>query len=72
MLNKFCIKLLFFSIVIPLITSPLYAVSAAVKSQDDYVYLLRQLRDVQIVVNNFANEDQKKKFTEVKEDFRKA
>lgn len=72
MLNKFCIKLLFLSIVIPLITSPLYAVSAAVKSQDDYVYLLRQLRDVQIVVNNFANEDQKKKFTEVKEDFRKA
>jgi len=70
--NKFLFKLLLFLIAISFFTNPAFAVSPAAKSQDDYVYLLRQLRDIQIMVSNFANEDQKKKFTEVKDDFRSA
>lgn len=72
MLKKFNINLLLFLLTIACIITPAYAVSPAVKSQDDYVYLLRQLRDIQVMVNNFANEDQKKKFEEVKDDFRSA
>jgi hypothetical protein len=49
-----------------------YSISASEKSQDDYVLLLYHIRNVQVMINNFANEDQKKKYAEISADFRTA
>jgi hypothetical protein len=49
-----------------------YAISAAVLSNHDYVLTLGIIRDMQIMIDNFGTSDQKKKFDEIKTAFRKA
>lgn len=53
-------------------TSSAFAISAAVKSQQDYVLTLDSLREVNIMVENFGTDIQKKKFEDLKALFRKA
>ncbi len=52
--------------------NPLFALSTSAKSQDDYIYLMHHLRDVQVMIENFANDEQKKKYEEISSDFRNA
>ena len=49
-----------------------FALSTAAKSEDDYVYLMHHLRDVQVMIENFANDQQKQKYADVTSDFRNA
>jgi hypothetical protein len=51
---------------------PLFALSTSAKSQDDYMYLMHHLRDVQVMIENFATDEQKKKYEEISSDFRNA
>jgi hypothetical protein len=51
---------------------PTYAVAPSVKSQEDYIYLLGLLRNTQVMIANFANDDQKKKYNEINTEFRNA
>ncbi len=51
---------------------PAYAVAPSVKSQEDYIYLLGLLRNTQVMISNFANDDQKKKYNEINTEFRNA
>ncbi len=53
-------------------SNPVYSLSTSAKSQDDYIYLMHHLRDVQVMIENFANEDQRKKYEEISSDFRNA
>jgi hypothetical protein len=50
----------------------LFALSAAVKSQNDYVASLDNLRDLRIIIENFGTEDQKKKFEEIRALFKQS
>ncbi len=50
-------------------SAPSYAVSAAVKTQNDYIYSLDHLRNVRIIVENYGNEDQKKQYDDIKIQF---
>jgi hypothetical protein len=43
-----------------------FALSAAAKSQIDYVFMLSTIRDMNIMVDNFGNEEQKKKFEDIR------
>lgn len=49
-----------------------YSISASVKSQYDYIYTLDHLRNIRIMIENFANEEQKKKYEEIKSLFQSA
>lgn len=49
-----------------------HALSTAAKSADDYVYLMHHLRDVQIIIDNFANDQQRQKYTDITNDFKNA
>lgn len=43
-----------------------FALSAVAKSQNDYIFLLSTLRDMNIMVDNFGTEDQKKRFEDIR------
>jgi hypothetical protein len=47
-----------------------FAVSAAEKSMQDYVYTLNIIREMTIMVGNFGTDDQKKKFEDTKTAFK--
>ena len=49
-----------------------YAVSAAVKSQEDYVNTLDTIRDLRIIVENFGTEEQKKKYEDIRSLFKQS
>lgn len=66
------VKLLLVAIITTSASNFLFALSTSVKSQDDYIYLMHHLRDVQVMIENFANDDQKKKYEEISNDFRNA
>ena len=55
-----------------LIPQSAFALSAAVKSQNDYVKTLDSLRDLRIIVENFGSDDQKKRYEEVKALFKQS
>jgi hypothetical protein len=46
--------------------SGLYALSAVAKSQNDYVFMLSTLRDMNIMVDNFGTDEQKKRFDDIR------
>jgi hypothetical protein len=50
----------------------LFATSAAIKSQNDYVMMLTMIREMRIMVENFGTDDQKKKFDDIKALFKKS
>jgi hypothetical protein len=47
-----------------------FAISAAEKSMQDYVYTLTLIRDMAIMVENFGTDDQKKKFEDIRTAFK--
>jgi len=47
-----------------------FAISAAEKSTQDYVFTLNLIRDMTIMIENFGTDDQKKKFDDVKTSFK--
>jgi len=49
-----------------------YALSTAAKSENDYVYLMHHLRDVQVMIENFATDQQRQKYNDITGDFRNA
>ncbi len=68
-------RFLYFAATALMITSlgsPSYALSTAAKSENDYVYLMRHLRDVQVVIENFASEQQRKKYEDITGEYRNA
>ncbi len=52
--------------------STLLAVSSAVKSQEDYVFTLDVMRSLKVIVENFGDPDQLKKYDEIKSQFTSA
>jgi hypothetical protein len=52
--------------------NPVFAVSAAVKSHEDYNLTLDKLRMIRVIVDNFGNEEQKTKYEEIKSLFNRA
>jgi hypothetical protein len=49
-----------------------HALSTAAKSENDYIYLMHHLRDVQVMIDNFASDQQRQKYTDLTNDFRNA
>ncbi|MCX7677753.1 MAG: hypothetical protein N2316_00900 [Spirochaetes bacterium] len=49
-----------------------FALSTAAKSLEEYTYLMNCLRDVRVMIENFASEEQKKKYEEIASDFKDA
>ena len=54
------------------VSTAAHALSTAAKSEYDYVYLMHHLRDVQVMIDNFASDQQRQKYTDLKNDFRDA
>ena len=66
------VLLLIISAAIGLAPNAAFALSAAVKSQNDYEMTLDMLRDLRIIVENFGSDDQKKRYDEVKALFKQS
>jgi hypothetical protein len=55
-----------------LVTAPAFAISAAVKSQQDYVLTLSALRNLKVIIENFGTSEQQTRFSELKLKFKEA
>lgn len=64
--------LFLFTVGVALTPQTLFALSAAVKSQNDYVSSLDTLRDLKIIIDNFGSDDQKKKFEDIRALFKQS
>ncbi len=49
-----------------------FSLSVTAKSEKDYYFLMHHLRDLQIIIGNFADDTQKKKYESISDEFRTA
>jgi hypothetical protein len=54
------------------VAQPLFAISTAVKAQNDYFLTLSLLRQIRIMVENFGDENSKNKYQEIQALFQTA
>ncbi len=70
--NKLIHSLVIFIFIMAISAQPCFAISTALKDDLDYNTILRFLRFTALPVENFAGEEQKKKYEVLKETFREA